>query len=115
MKFDCGIEVPDTIKALLFDLDGTLVDNMHLHIQAWVQAGVDHKVPITGEMIVINAGIPTRPLIKKLAEENNWTLDQDAFTTTKQRLYKEIKKPTARLIRSNPSSRLLDIIMVSYR
>jgi len=51
MKFDIGIEVDDSIKALLFDLDGTLVDNMHLHIQAWVQAGEDFSIPITADMI----------------------------------------------------------------
>lgn len=97
MKFDIGIEVDDSIKALLFDLDGTLVDNMHLHIQAWVQAGEDFSIPITAEMITINAGIPTKQLIKKLSEENNWSIDEEAFKTTKQRLYKEIKKADGKI------------------
>jgi len=102
MKFDCGIEVDDSIKALLFDLDGTLVDNMHLHIKAWVQAGKDFTVPIKEEMIVINAGIPTKQLIKKLSEENNWSIDQVAFTTTKQRLYKEIKAADGKINKIEP-------------
>lgn len=32
------IEVPDHIKALIFDCDGTLVDSMPLHMEAWEKA-----------------------------------------------------------------------------
>lgn len=102
MKFDCGIEVKEDIKALLFDLDGTLVDNMHLHIQAWVRAGKEFSIPITEEMIVINAGIPTKQLIRKLSDENNWTIDEKAFTTVKQRLYKEVKAAAGAIVKIEP-------------
>lgn len=91
MKFDCGIEIGDNVKALLFDLDGTLVDNMQLHIDAWVQTGIDFKLPITAEMITVNAGIPTRQLITKLSEEYSWRVDIEDFTKAKQQKYREIK------------------------
>jgi len=91
MKFDCGIEIGENVKALLFDLDGTLVDNMQLHIDAWVQTGEHFGLPITEEMIQINAGIPTRQLIIKLAAENDWTLNTDEFTKLKQSTYREVK------------------------
>jgi beta-phosphoglucomutase-like phosphatase (HAD superfamily) len=29
------IEVPEYIKGLIFDCDGTLVDSMPLHMKAW--------------------------------------------------------------------------------
>ncbi len=91
MKFSCGIEISDEVKALLFDLDGTLVDNMQLHIDAWIQTGTHFGLPITAEMIEINAGIPTRQLIVKLASENNWSIDTEDFTKLKQSTYREVK------------------------
>lgn len=91
MKFSCGIEIGDEVQALLFDLDGTLVDNMQLHIDAWVQTGDHFGLPITAEMIQINAGIPTRQLIVKLASENDWSIDTEDFTTLKQSAYRELK------------------------
>ena len=107
MKFDCGIIVEESIKALLFDLDGTLVDNMHLHLEAWVKAGQKFSIPVTGEMITINAGIPTKQLIKKLSEENNWTIDQAAFTTTKQKLYKDLRAAAGPVVKIEP---IIDIV-----
>ena len=91
MKFSCGIEIGDEVKALLFDLDGTLVDNMQLHIDAWVQTGTHYGLPITPEMIQINAGIPTRQLIVKLASENDWKINTDDFTKLKQSTYRKLK------------------------
>ena len=91
MKFSCGIEIGDEVKALLFDLDGTLVDNMQLHIDAWVQTGEHFGLSITAEMIQINAGIPTRQLIVKLASENDWSIDTEDFTMLKQSAYRELK------------------------
>ena len=87
MKFDCGIEIGDNVMALLFDLDGTLVDNMQLHIDAWVMTGKHFALPIIPEMIQINAGIPTRQLIVKLAAENDWTISTEEFTKLKQSTY----------------------------
>lgn len=91
MIFDCGIEVGDNIKGLLFDLDGTLVDNMHLHIEAWVESGKEYGVHITPEMIQKNAGIPTKQLIAKFNLENDWNVAVEAFTADKQSRYRRIK------------------------
>ena len=35
--------------AVLFDLDGTMVDNRAWHEKAWVELGRRHNLPITGE------------------------------------------------------------------
>jgi len=32
-----AIEVPDSVRGLIFDCDGTLVDSMELHMEAWEQ------------------------------------------------------------------------------
>lgn len=46
---------PEAIRAVLLDLDGTLVDSVHLHVTAWAAAlrGAGHDVPLTA----IHAGI----------------------------------------------------------
>lgn len=97
MQFSCGIEINEKVQCLLFDLDGTLVDNMHLHVEAWMMTGDEFKVPITAEMIHINAGIPTRQLIEKLSQEYNWKVDYELFTQSKQSRYKQVKKDSGQI------------------
>ncbi|RPI01876.1 MAG: hypothetical protein EHM64_15005, partial [Ignavibacteriae bacterium] len=38
MAIDSRIEIPDSVKGLIFDCDGTLVDSMTLHMEAWADA-----------------------------------------------------------------------------
>ena len=107
MIFTCGIEVPNDVKALIFDLDGTLVDNMPLHIEAWVQSGKDFNIGITAQMIIDNAGIPTRQLITKLSTENEWNVNGEEFTLYKQAKYRSIKAD------SGPIKRIDEIIEIA--
>ena len=102
MTFDIGIEVSKSIKGLVFDLDGTLVDNMHLHVQAWVESGTHFGLPITSQMIIDNAGIPTLQLIEKLSLENNWEVDYKTYTLNKQARYRAIKKADGKINRIEP-------------
>ena len=37
------------VTAALFDLDGTLVDNMRLHVEAWVEVATQHGRPVARE------------------------------------------------------------------
>jgi HAD superfamily hydrolase (TIGR01509 family) len=39
------------VRAVLFDLDGTLVDNMSIHIDAWAAVAQQHGVPAPRERI----------------------------------------------------------------
>ena len=108
MTFPIGITIPPHIGALLFDLDGTLVDNMHLHIEAWINAGNEFGVEVTQEMININAGIPTRQLIEKLAFENDWNVDFNKFTTFKQTEYKRVKREAGPIKKIEPIIEIAD-------
>ena len=47
-----------TIKALIFDMDGTLVDSEKIHWQAWKETLALHglKVPDYGDFFRINQG-----------------------------------------------------------
>lgn len=111
MKFSCGIEIGDEVKALLFDLDGTLVDNMQLHIDAWIESGTHFGLEVTANMIQINAGIPTKQLIEKLSSENQWTVDIHEFTAFKQAKYKELKANAGPIKKIEP---IIEIVKYYY-
>lgn len=57
------IEVPDYIKGLIFDCDGTLVDSMPLHMEAW-----KHAIAYKGgawdlEFFVSQKGMPEEDIV----------------------------------------------------
>ena len=73
-------------KALIFDLDGTLVDSMPAHFQAWCAALEDHGAPgIFGEdVFYAMGGRPTKDIVKELNGELNRSLDPDAVSASKR-------------------------------
>lgn len=101
------LEIPTGVKALIFDLDGTLVDNMGLHRQAWEETGEDYGLPITGAMIDEIAGIPTRQVIELFANQYGWEVDFDKFTVDKRAKYRSIKDKAGK---SEPIPVMVDIV-----
>ena len=79
-------------KALIFDLDGTLVDSMPAHFQAWCAALEDHGAPgIFGEdVFYAMGGRPTKDIVKELNGELNRSLDPDAVSASKRMAFLEI-------------------------
>lgn len=56
-------------KAVIFDNDGTLVDTMPVHFNAWVTALEQHGLTFTEEQFYGMAGMPAAEIIKQLSEE----------------------------------------------
>jgi HAD superfamily hydrolase (TIGR01509 family) len=57
------IDVPDYIKGLIFDCDGTLVDSMSLHMSAW-----EHAIRVEGgvwdpEFFISQKGMPEEDIV----------------------------------------------------
>ncbi len=76
-----GIAIPGSgYDAVIFDCDGTLVDSMPLHYDAWVhalkKAGFAHE--FTRERHYGNAGMPIPATVAQLNDEYGTTLDADA-------------------------------------
>ena len=86
-----NLDYPSGAKALIFDLDGTLVDTMGMHIDSWIMAGEYFGVEISSKMIDENAGIPSVPLVEKFNYEYGWDLDPYEFRSHKNELYLQIK------------------------
>jgi beta-phosphoglucomutase family hydrolase len=62
-------------KALIFDIDGTLVDTMPLHFVAWMNASKKHRFPFDEDTFYRLAGMPALGIIEKIAKENGLPLD----------------------------------------
>lgn len=75
--------------ALLFDLDGTLADTMSLHLDAWQRILGERGVILDRERYFSMAGIPTRRILRILAEEQGVPLDFDALVVLKESLFLE--------------------------
>lgn len=84
------ITIPKHIKALIFDLDGTLADSMPIHVESWVRAGKDMGVDITEALVNEYAGTPGIPLVEVLNERFNWSIDPKLTYEKKQFHYRSI-------------------------
>ncbi|MDZ7738279.1 MAG: HAD hydrolase-like protein [Bacteroidales bacterium] len=65
--------LPDGIKALIFDLDGTLADTMPLHMKAWREACNSYGMDMSSEFLRSFTGSPginiARAIIKESSKE----------------------------------------------
>lgn len=71
--------LPEGIKGLIFDCDGTLVDTMALHFQAWTAVLRRHSLEFSEERFYAWAGLPTDRIIERLAAERGIAVDAQAI------------------------------------
>ena len=95
--------MPNTPFAVLFDMDGVLVDNTNFHINAWLQFSQRHGRPITKEQYLEN--INGRVSADAMAYMFGRTVSTDElveFTEEKEGIYRELYsqhlRPTTGLI-----------------
>ena len=76
-------------KALIFDLDGTLVDSMPVHFKAWCKAleeqGQGDVLP--EDVFYAMGGRPTRDIVRIINGEQGLKLNPDRVVSTKKRHY----------------------------
>jgi len=90
---DIDLNLPSPgYKALIFDLDGTLVDSMPAHFKAWSQALADQGEPgvFPEDIFYAMGGRPTRDIVKIINGEKGLHLDPDAVALSKKRHYLKI-------------------------
>ena len=75
--------------ALIFDMDGTLVDSMPLHLDAWETTSAEFGLPFNRAQLNEYGGIPTRKIVAMLAEQHGLEIDVEAFARRKVALYLE--------------------------
>jgi beta-phosphoglucomutase family hydrolase len=76
-------------KALIFDLDGTLVDSMPAHFNAWCKALAKqgHKGVFPEDVFYAMGGRPTRDIVETLNGEQDLGLDPVEIAHAKKRAY----------------------------
>lgn len=74
-------------KGLIFDLDGTLVDTMKLHLAAWKEVGRKNGFEYPEELFYRLAGTPTRKIVPIVNKELGVQLDIDEATGEKEKAF----------------------------
>jgi HAD superfamily hydrolase (TIGR01509 family) len=68
---------PPAPAAIVFDLDGTLVDTVSARIGAWAATFVEHSIPVTYEQLKPMIGMDGRRLAREVAREAGRALSDE--------------------------------------
>ena len=82
-------EIAAPFQALLFDVDGTLADNMHAHKAAYVAAAREYGVELDEALIDETAGWPTVAVAEEIAKRYKVQFDFDTFAKRKSAIFIE--------------------------
>jgi beta-phosphoglucomutase-like phosphatase (HAD superfamily) len=99
------IEVPDFIRALIFDCDGTLVDSMPLHMRAWEYAITANGGRWDLGFFTLRKGIPEKDIVALYNVQFGTALDPAATVGIKHQFFR------ARAFQLKPIQRVIDIVM----
>jgi beta-phosphoglucomutase-like phosphatase (HAD superfamily) len=73
------------MRALLFDLDGTLVDTVYAHVLAWQQALAEHGVPADAFRIHRHIGSSGDLIVRHATRDAGRTLSRSEIATVHRR------------------------------
>jgi HAD superfamily hydrolase (TIGR01509 family) len=73
------------VRALIFDLDGTLVDTVYAHVYAWQRALAEARLPIDGWRIHRRIGMSGGLFTRAVAREIGRPLSADETASLQQR------------------------------
>jgi len=89
--------LPENVRGLVFDFDGTLADTMPLHWQAWQRLIARHGIQLSEARFYALGGVPSRDILRMLAREQGRALDALALAHEKELEYLSLL-PQATLI-----------------
>lgn len=79
------IVVPDGVRGLIFDCDGTLADTLPLHYAAWEETFAERGLPCPMEFLIQHNGKPTHLIVALYNAAFDLTIDVERFTADKER------------------------------
>jgi beta-phosphoglucomutase family hydrolase len=99
------IPIPDHIRGLIFDCDGTIADTMPAHYRAWVAALGEFGVEFPEALFYEMGGIPTPKIIEILNERHGHSMPVMETALAKEKLFEQMIpevtaiEPVVRVIR----------------
>jgi beta-phosphoglucomutase-like phosphatase (HAD superfamily) len=72
---------------IIFDCDGTLADTMPLHWRAWQIITARHRLHLPEDRFYSLGGVPSRDILKMLAQEQGLAIDHLAVAREKEAEY----------------------------
>lgn len=72
---------------LIFDLDGTLVDTMPMHLSAWEQVARQFDFHYDADWLYSLGGVPSRKIAVMIAQHQGVTLDEELIARIKNEHY----------------------------
>lgn len=90
----------DTRKAFLFDLNGTIIDDMHYHAEAWHQILTkDLGADLTWDEVKVQMYGKNREVLNRIFGEDHFSDEKaDKLSVKKEKYYQEAYKPHLKLI-----------------
>lgn len=88
------LDTAPLVAGLVFDLDGTVLDTMKHHWQAWYQTSQEFEFELTKEKLLSMAGMPSKAIVRVLASEQKLDIDTDKAALRKQQLYVSLAHAT---------------------
>lgn len=82
-------EISEPYEALLYDVDGTLADNMHAHKAAYKAVSSEHGIDLDTGLIDETAGWPTVAVAAVIAERYHKDFDFEKFAKRKSAIFIE--------------------------
>lgn len=79
--------IDSDIKALIFDLDGTIVDTMPTHFEAWQKAGEKLNFEFTHDEFYELAGLPATEIARVLNNRKGYSLIPQEVENTKANFF----------------------------
>ncbi len=81
------LEVDPRSRGLIFDLDGTLIDSMPLHYEAWREVCATKGVDFTEEMFYSLAGVNSERIFEIINEKYGTDFDPVPYGRIKEGIY----------------------------
>ncbi|MBE8720582.1 HAD family hydrolase [Sphingobacterium pedocola] len=87
VKYNTLKKIVDPYEALLFDVDGTLADNMEAHKAAYVAAALEYGVALNPDLIDETAGWPTIAVAEEISIRYGVNFDFAVFAKRKSTIF----------------------------